>query len=312
MTNYTDVLMPTSSPGTMDNSGSGGSSQISETESAQSTNVMAYIFVLWSILLLLIAALICLVMVQRCKRKEQLEQQADVENIEQPTTTSANSYGERISERVGLAAMIIATSVALVVATYSIITCDFLDLDYSLQLDVRLKHSSHIPDAVTSVTIYGIGLWSLALKSATGGVLGDSSQCFDTSGLFLLDWQFIFARASAVIANLIGGLCLPVLVACCLEPKFRSYIHHLVWPFLIAAFFQLMTLVLFESMYCSLDFNMSGEANNNCRVSIGATASITAALFWIYGACAAALLRFGRAKPMASPSLPEVHVVDAQ
>jgi len=140
-----------------------------------------------------------------------------------------------------------------------------------------------------SINIYSLGLWSVDMSTD----YPRNSRCFHAAGLPFLDWIFKLARASSVIAAVFGGVCLLLLLVCAMEPKFQERIHHLVWPFLLATVFQLMTLTLFNSPYCMADFE-HGNYGNNCRASLGATTSITAALYWTFGAFAAALLPFNK------------------
>merc|ERR1712150_235471 len=95
-------------------------------------------------------------------------------------------------------------------------------------------------------------------SSSTRLDYGPSDSCFEISGQIILDWQFELARASAVLASLIGGLCLLVLTfrCCCLHVVRTSTIRKLVGPLLVAAVFQFMTMFIFETMYC--------EPSNNC------------------------------------------------
>jgi hypothetical protein len=298
MNSPNSTISPTNSPQTSDGAvytsddGSKGTNYtvgFGVEESVSVLSPMFYLSIIWCFYLILIVALVFLIVIHRFERKKEQMEQVDVENVEEASLPGKNSPG-RISKRLGLAIMVIANSLALVMAIYSILTCDFMSFNDPLHITVtydqnfgNLKLATNRDDlSMKPATIDNIGLWSSDLSS-TSGVLDRDGQCVHNSGLLFLDWPYRLARASVIIATLVGGICLIRLIWCCLKPEIRPSIRNLMWPFLIATIFQLLTIVLYESFYC--DFEV-------CDPSSGAFTSITAALFWVYNACAARLLPF--------------------
>jgi hypothetical protein len=252
----------------------------SEPSSDSGTNQLVYFFVVWMILLLLVVALVpLLVMRKRRARQSQLPSVADggVEEL-----VSVDKKTEVHTQLAILTILVTGVAFGLVLSILAILSCDFLSLSEPITLDlIRTEEDGRI-----SVEFYSLGLWAVGLSSSAGFLSGDADQeaCFGVSGFLGLDWQFKLARASAVIASLLGGLSLPILLAGCASASanIRWILRFLFLPFWMATVFQFLTLVLLGTNYCDALFE-----NQSCEISIGALASISAALYWLFCAIAA-------------------------
>lgn len=260
---------------------------VHSSSSATQVNSLLFFFITWIVLLLFIIILVTLLINNKYRRrhhqKEQNLEQVDVENAEQ-STTIVNILGRgKTKQMTALVILCFGAAIAFALSMVSILSCNFLDLEDSISVAVASKS-----DNTNRIEVYSLGLWGVGLSSKMSYLSGDrNGECFKTTGLFLLDWQFSFSRVSAILGSLVGGLSLIILVALCFtNTTFRRSIRFLVWPFLVATLFQLLTLFLVGTSYC--DFK--------CEISLGALASITAALYWLFCACVAAMIPFGKVK----------------
>jgi heme exporter protein D len=255
----------------------------SSEESASSVSAGLYFFIVWLVLLILIITLLCITIDCRCKRKvnqqqqqqQQHEQQShDTEAGEQQTSTmQIETRSKKFNNGIGITVLFLGSLIGLGLSVFSIITCEFVTLDRPLTTDMFYT---------IGITVYSLGMWKVDLTSNSS-----LSGCVDTSlHLFKEDALYKFAKVSSVIASVIGGISPLILMFLLIIPSSVKKIRYLVWPFLLAAFFQLMTLTLFGSSYCKYD------GNNNCQFSLGAIASISAAVYWILGVFAARFINF--------------------
>merc|ERR1719261_389869 len=165
----------------------------------------------------------------------------------------------------------LGTAIGLTLSILSIVTCDFLYLENDITMTLPVTTNNGDSTIETTMVVLSLGLWGFGVTSSS------DQACFALSDAQIdLDWQFKLARASAVISSLFGGLCLLTLLLCCFKSKVRSMIRFLVWPFVAATFFQFLTLVLFETGYCTID------STKNCHTSPGLVSSTTAGLYWTF------------------------------
>ncbi len=257
----------------------------SSEESASSVSAGLYFFIVWLVLLILIIILLCITIDCRCKRKlnqQQHEQQShDTEAGEQQTSTmQTETRSKKFNNGIGITILFLGSLIGLGLSVFSIITCEFVTLDTPLTIDTFYNN----PNDRFSITVYSLGLWKVDLTSNTS-----LSGCIDTNLLFFQeDALYKFAKASSVIASVIGGISPFILMCLLIIPSSSAgkKVRYLVWPFMLAAFFQLMTLTLFGSYYCKYD------GNNNCQFSLGAISSLSSALYWILEVFAAAFINF--------------------
>jgi hypothetical protein len=274
-----DLSFPLGQSGVVDIIDDTSGATKSEPSSDSGTNQLVYFFVVWMILLLLVVALVpLLVMRKRRARQSQLPSVADgVEEL-----VSVDKKTEVHTQLAILTILVTGVAFGLVLSILAILSCDFLSLSEPITLDlIRTEEDGRI-----SVEFYSLGLWAVGLSSSAGFLSGDADQdtCFGVSGFLVLGWQFELARASAVIASLLGGLSLPILLAGCASASanIRWILRFLFWPLWMATVFQFLTLVLLGTNYCDALFE-----NQSCEISIGALASISAALYWLFCAIAA-------------------------
>lgn len=257
----------------------------SSEESASSVSAGLYFFIVWLVLLILIITLLCITIDCRCKRKvnqqqqQQYEQQShDTEAGEQQTNTmQTETRSKKFNNGIGITILFLGSLIGLGLSVFSIITCEFVTLDTPLTIDTFYNN----PNDRFSITVYSLGFWKVDLTSNTS-----LSGCVEFGLFFQEDALYKFAKVSSVLASVIGGISPLILMCLLIIPSSVKKIRYLVWPFLLAAFFQLMTLTLFGSSYCKYD------GNNNCQFSLGAIASISSALYWILGVFAARFINF--------------------
>lgn len=259
-------------------------SMTTETVSSSGVTPFLYFFIIWVVLLLLIVALIPLLVMRKRQTRQRSQLPTTEENAEDDNDNEIINENKRIESSSEFAILTILTTAAamgLALSVFSILSCDFLELSEPITLDwIRIEDGD-----VIAVEFYALGLWAVGLSSDPGFLSGGGQQdtCFNISGFLTLGWQFKLARASAVLASLLGGLALPILLFGCVNTWGRSFLRLLSWPFFLATIFQLWTLMLLETEYC----DSTVSEGQNCIVSIGAISSITASLYWLFCALAA-------------------------
>jgi heme exporter protein D len=278
----------------------------SSEESASSVSAGLYFFIVWLVLLILIITLLCITIDCRSKRKvnqqhqqqQQHEQQShDTEAGEQQTSTmQTETRSKKFNNGIGITVLFLGSLIGLGLSVFSNITCEFVTFDTPLTMGTFYRDSNDEFSVLTfRITVYSLGLWKVDLTSNTY-----LSGCVDTNLLFFQeDALYKFAKVSSVLACVIGGISTLILMFLLIIGK---RVRYLVWPFMLAAFFQLMTLTLFGSSYCKNDgFNLQeNDGINNCQFSLGAIASITSALYWILEVFAARFINF--IDPIVDPS----------
>eukprot|EP00526_Cylindrotheca_closterium_P018265 CAMPEP_0113604292 /NCGR_PEP_ID=MMETSP0017_2-20120614/1721_1 /TAXON_ID=2856 /ORGANISM="Cylindrotheca closterium" /LENGTH=354 /DNA_ID=CAMNT_0000512715 /DNA_START=196 /DNA_END=1261 /DNA_ORIENTATION=- /assembly_acc=CAM_ASM_000147 len=196
--------------------------------------------------------------------------------------------------------LLFATAIGLGLSIFANLSCDFVQLDESLTLEWKLtseedyyrimnEGGDNIVNTGDTLRLqyYSLGLWALGLSSSKSNFLGggDSYQdsCFSISQTESLElgWQFQLARVASVAASVLGGLSFLFLFTGCCCPSQRGYFHYLTLPFVLATISQSLTLFLLDTTYCT-----SLTRSNNCEMGLGAVASISAALYWLFGTLA--------------------------
>lgn len=169
--------------------------------------------------------------------------------------------------------------------------CQFSPFRLASLLLVTLDADASFADGL-SISIHNLGLLKVDLTSKFA-----LSGCVNTNNLPFLDTPYQFsdtpynsAKASAIMGAMFGGMGPFVSMYLLMKPGFPTAKarYMLVSIYLLAALFQLAALSLFGSLYCKISW-MSGS---NCSPSIGAIASVSAAMYWMLEAIAAACLPF--------------------
>ena len=192
----------------------------------------------------------------------------------------------KIHNIIGMTILFVGSLFGLGLSVFSNLTCDFVSLEESVTLDASFADR-------LSITIYNLGLWKvdLFMTDQTYSLSG----CVSTDNLPFLDTQYNFAKASAIIGVMFGGICLLLLMCLAMNPEFLLIVFRgrylLVCLYSLAFLFQLTTLALFGSVYCTN--SIFDEGDGNCRPSVGVVASVSAALFWMLEVVAAAWLPLG-------------------
>eukprot|EP00985_Skeletonema_marinoi_P008001 scaffold3557_cov144-Skeletonema_marinoi.AAC.10 len=224
-----------------------------ESSSASGGNTMVYFFLCWIVLLTLIVALVYVLVECRCRRnqkQQQLQSLPETHDVEvAEPVVAVESRSRKMNYHIGLAILFVGSLFGLGLSIFSIATCEFAAVNESVRLDVDQL----------SITIYNLGLWKVDVTSNSA-----LSGCVSTDNLPFLDAPYAFAKASAIIAVLFGGIG-PLILMCLLTKP---------------GFVGIKVRSLFE------------ESENNCRSGIGSVASVSAALFWMLEVVAAACLPF--------------------
>jgi hypothetical protein len=235
-------------------------SESSSSESSSGVSPLLYFFIVWVVLLLLVVALVPLLVMRkrRARQRRQLPSVADggVEEL-----VSVDKKTEANTQLAILTILMTGAAIGLAMSIFAILSCDFLSLSEPITMDLIWTEE----DRNISVEVYSLGLWAVGLSSRAGflSLDVDPDACFRVSGFLGLDWQFKLARASAVIASLLGGLSLPILLGGCASANSRWILRFLFWPFWMAIIFQFLTLILLGTNHC---------VKGNCWISIGALA----------------------------------------
>jgi len=252
-----------------------------ESSSASGGNTMVYFFLCWIVLLTLIVALVYVLVECRCRRNQkqrQLQSLPETHDVEvAEPVVAVESRSRKMNYHIGLAILFVGSLFGLGLSIFSIATCEFAAINESVRLDVDQL----------SITIYNLGLWKVDVTSNSA-----LSGCVSTDNLPFLDAPYAFAKASAIIAVMFGGIG-PLILMCLLtKPGFVGIKvrYLLVCLYVLASLFQLTTLTLFGSMYCNS--SLFEESENNCRSGIGSVASVSAALFWMLEVVAVSCLPF--------------------
>ena len=255
-------------------------------ESASGGSTMGFFFFVWLVLLILIALLAYVLVECRCREKQKQQQQQE----EVPEThhvevaepvVAVESRSRKINNGIGLTILFLGCFIGLGLSIFSTVTCEFVTLDSAVTLD------DFYVDQLLSITIYNLGLWKVDLTSNSA-----LSGCVKNSDILpFFDTTYKFAKASSILGVMFGGLG-PLILMCFLMKPSGHGRHILVCLSLLAVLFQLTTLTLFGSVYCTHTPLMFEESGSNCSASIGAIASISAALYWMLQAVAAACLPF--------------------
>lgn len=259
----------------------------SPNEEASEITAFAYFFIIWTLLLLSILALIVIVCMRNRGRRRQEQEHSDNAMMEEGRTEESNTDLGQKSTRNTHSGVLTLTSVnaavALILSVYSITTCEFLQAsDGPISMSFLPLNTHEDP---YTIEVYSLGLWSLVANSNAPGYLegdlyGEVEACFELSSLFYLDGYYKMARASAVIASLVGGLAfLTMLVLSFDYARLRRFSRLLAWSFGIVAVFQLLTLSILGSGYCD---------SAHCQIHVGGTSAFTAVAYWMF--CTFAIL----------------------
>ncbi len=260
-------------------------------ESASSSGVIWFVL-LWLVLLLLVVGLVYVSVECRCRNQNQKQhQQQDVPEthdvtlaVAEPVVVVGEPKSRQFDNLIGLTILFVGSFIGLGLSIFSISTCEFASLTTSVTLDAA---GASFVDA-TSISIHNLGLLKVDLTSNFA-----LSGCVNTDNLPFLDTTYNFAKASAIMGAMFGGMGPIVSMYLWMKPGFPTVKarYMLVSIYLLAALFQFATLSLFGSVYCKSLF----ESGSTCSSSIGAVASVSAALYWMLEAIAAACLPFNNA-----------------
>ncbi|KAL3943958.1 MAG: hypothetical protein SGBAC_001952 [Bacillariaceae sp.] len=257
------------------------------TDSESGISPLTYILVTWGLLLISITTLVVIVCKRnRHRRQDEQQEHGDktiLEEGRQPADSNKQALGQKTTnschfEYVTLVA--INATFALALSIYANLTCEFLDADESsIFMSFRTPLYPSDGTLTTTVEVYSLGLWSLVATNGAPGYLegdlnGEVKACFELSDLFYVDGYYKMARASAVIASLIGGLSLLAFwVLACDSARLRRFSRLMGWSFGVTTVFQLLTLAFLGTEYCN---------SSNCALHVGGTSSVTAAAYWLF------------------------------
>ncbi|CAJ1946052.1 unnamed protein product [Cylindrotheca closterium] len=274
------------SPSTNQGSTSGQSVRSGIIEEESGVTPFTYILLTWGLLLVSTFTLIVIVCNRNRRRQRDQHQHnnnAMVEEGRQPA--DSNQHEELSNQKTNssshfqlIALVAINAIFALALSIYANSTCEFLQAD-DRSIIMSFPPLNANDDTFTTVEVYSLGLWSLVATNGAPGYLegdlnGEVEACFEVSYLFYLDGYYKMARASAVIASLIGGLSLlTFLVLACDFARLRRFSRLLGWSFGVTTVFQLFTLAFLGTEYCD---------SSNCSLHKGGASSVTAAAYWLF------------------------------
>lgn len=284
----------------------GDSSSLGETESETSSGapLLYFLMLVWVVWILLLMIWIPLLVmrnrrVSQWKRSQRRATANDGSQVN--TTTGKRNYKYQRHKESGSQMalslfLMFGTTVGLGLSIFANLSCDFVQLDESLSLEWKIgstedyysimkEGGDNIVDTGDTLRLefYSLGLWALGLSSSQsdflGGGNGYQDSCFNISeaDTWEMGWQFQLARAAAVTASLLGGLSFLFLFTGCCNPAQRGYYHYLTLPFLFATILQALTLFLLDTPYCT-----SLVKSDNCEMGLGAVASMSASLYWLF------------------------------
>mmetsp|Transcript_13369 Transcript_13369/g.19100 ORF Transcript_13369/g.19100 Transcript_13369/m.19100 type:complete len:296 (+) Transcript_13369:85-972(+) len=255
---------------------------------SRSSSGMIWLLLLWFVLILLVVGLVYVLVECRCRNQNQKLQQDvpethDVAVAVAEPVVAVEPKHRKIDNLIGLTILYVGSFIGLGLSIFSISTCEFASLASSVTLDA----DASLADGL-SLSIHNLGLLKVDLTSNFS-----LSGCVNTDNLPFLDTPYNFAKASAIMGAMFGGMGPLVSMYLLMKPGFPTVKarYMLVTIYSLGAVFQLATLSLFGSLYCKSWF-MSGSS---CSLSIGAVASVSAALYWMLEAIAAACLPFNNA-----------------
>jgi hypothetical protein len=172
--------------------------------------------------------------------------------------STAGCLPNGIASLLPFCAAVIATCLSIVPHT----SCDFMDL-------------------YEDGTIESIGLWRNAYERDGSDDFGGENQCYshfrnfpEQLDKFDVDPALKVARAFAILASTLGGLCMLVLLFTCVSSRLGvSAVRCMAVPLLLTAIFQALTLSALGTDYC--------ESSNSCELGMGFTFSIEATFYWM-------------------------------
>ncbi len=242
---------------------------------------------LWMVLLLLVVGLVYVLVECRCMNQNQEHhQQQDVPETHDVVVAVAEPVvaiepkRRKFDDLIGLTILFVGSFIGLGLSIFSLSTCNFASLTTTVTLDADASFADGL-----SISIHNLGLLKVDLTSSSA-----LSGCVNTGNLPFLDTPYNFAKASAIMGAMFGGMGPIVSMCLWMKPGFPTVKARcmLVSIYLLAALFQFATLSLFGSLYCKSLF----KSGSTCSSSIGAVASVSAAMYWMLEAIAAAFLSF--------------------
>ena len=257
-------------------------SSLGKSELASSGPSLYLYFVLsWFVLIVFGFALITLVLVDRRRKRVSNQTESGDRQAEEETAENVAMTNERRRRRqvMGINFLIFGIVIAFVSSLFSILSCQFLMLDEPIE-----SYLADESNNLSQLQYLYIGMWGVTLSSKAEFL--NHQSCHEISGLFLLlDTSFHFARACSVISIFIGGISFLVVLSSFGRKRFGRLVHSLMLPFLAAFLAQLCTLAILDTESCSIA---------DCEVGLGAIASITAALYWLFCAFVCKFISFGQ------------------
>ena len=269
---------------TQDSNGTSGQSDLSgSTEEESEITPFTFFLITWGVLILSIITLIVIVCKRNRRRRQQQQlndntmmeegrqlAESNQQDLDQKATNSCHSTA--------LALIATNATLALALSIYANLTCEFLQADDG-PIVMSFPPSNANDDTYTTIEVYNLGLWSVVASSGApgyfeGDINGEVEACFELSYLFYLDGYYKLARASAVIASLIGGLSLFTLLVLAFDSvRLRRFSRHMGWLFGVTTVFQLLTLAFLGTEYCD---------SSMCSLHLGGASSVTAAAYWLF------------------------------
>ena len=245
------------------------------------SSLFFYFVLSWFVLIVLVIALIALVLADRRRQGVSNQTESGDRQAEEETAENVAMANERRRRRqvIGINILIFGIVIAIVSSLFSILSCQFLMLDEPIE-----SYLADESNNLSQIQYSYIGMWGVALSSKAEFL--NHQSCHEISGLFLLlDTSFHFARACSVISILIGGISFLVVLSSFRRKRFERLVHSLMLPFLAAFLAQICTLAILDTESCSIA---------DCEVGLGAVASITAALYWLFCAFVCKFISFGQ------------------
>jgi len=188
-----------------------------------------------------------------------------------------------------LVLMIVASLVAFSLAIVTHLSCDFISLeDPPISLD-WIPAGRREDGSFVQVELTSLGLWAFGSTNTQNlehniflGSGNRQETCFSAEWLLgqLGSLEIQTARTSAVFASILGGASLLFLLWSACHTANRTRVRYLAIPLLLTTFVQLLPMVLFGTELCS-------SMSNDCSLSSGGTASLSAAMFWFFATLAA-------------------------
>lgn len=205
---------------------------------------------------------------QHEQQQQQQQEQADAVAVlvSSSSATRSSSSSRRSSLAIPLFSAVTAFCISIVPHT----SCDYLELS----------------EDDSNGDLLSLGLWNVAYVNGKAPDLGGGEhECYSNfrTAEFQVDTALTVARVAAILASTIGGICMLVLLYSTIVSSSSGGSKQLgrrrfVWPLLVAAFCQGLTLSIHASHQC--------QDSASCNVDTGAIMAITSTFYWFLCAVA--------------------------